>query len=136
MPGESTKRRSPLATCCTSPRQGASAFGRLSDAAGSDQARARSTDKRLASIFRPVDELAPGEEGGPAAEQTPPGEETAVNEVRGITAHLADVLTKGGIGTLGALRAADDKALLALPGVGAKTVEKLREAAGAAAATE
>ncbi len=75
---------------------------------------------RAANIFMTVPE---GEETAPARGDTP------LKDVKGITPRQASLLAGAGCETISALLSADRKTLLAIPGMGAKTLDKIMAAA-------
>jgi len=87
-----------------------------------DTAKPRTTKDRVASIFKNVAEIDSTELGS-----------RPLAEVEGITSHQAEMLAGACITTASQLLAADRETLLAIPGMGEKTLDKIIEAAKAQA---
>ena len=79
--------------------------------------RPRTTQQRVASIFRAVDEI--GQEAPPS--------DTLVKDIEGVTERQAQLLGEASITTVSQLLAADRETLLGIPGMGEKTLDKIIE---------
>jgi transcription antitermination factor NusA-like protein len=104
---------------------GANIFGVVPEqkAESHDAPRPRTTQQRVASIFRSVDEL-----GQEASATDPP-----LSAIEGVTERQAQLLAAASFTTARQLLAADRATLLAIPGMGEKTLDKILDAVKAQA---